>query len=310
MKESPIWSLRRLADSIEIRIGNKRDSNTIISGRTGVGKSHLAHVFLNKFEGFNINKHLTYRRDEMIDMIINQKKGYIWNDEFISSSFKRGFFEKAQIKLISTLTTYRFHGNIVVACIPNFYSMDVELRKLFSLHIFVVERGLAVVHAPIKEALFGQDSWDTKENSKLESKWNAKKRKNPDFKIPYHELSTFVGYLKFPKLTDKQEEYYEKLKVEKRTEFDDEKKENNSEENFYENALEMIKSGTLDEKSLLPICLSHNKKLSSVRARLGQILRDEGKGQTLKDFFKLKAENNKNPVLKDNLIKDISDLSV
>ncbi len=72
----------------------------------------------------------------------------------------------------------------------------------------------------------------------------------------------------------------------------------------------MIKSGTLDEKSLLPICLSYNKKLSSVRARLGQILRDEGKGQTLKDFFKLKAENNKNPILNDNLIENINDLSV
>ena len=305
-----MWSLRRLANSIAIRINSKRDSNIIVSGRTGIGKSQLAHGLLNKFEGFNINKHLTFRRDEMIDMIINQIRGYIWNDEFISSSFKRGFYEKAQIKLISTLTKYRSNYNITVSCIPNFYSMDVELRKLFSLHIFVVERGLAVIHTPLNESLFGQDSWDTKENSKLEAVWNAKKRKNPDFKIPYHQLSTFVGYLHFPKLTKKQEEYYEKLKIEKRTEFDDKKKENNPQDNFYENTLEMIKSGTLNEKSLLPICLSHNKKLSSVRSRLGQILRDEGKGQTLKDLFKLKIQESKIPTSDNHMIENINDLSV
>jgi len=49
MKEAPIWSLRKLADSIKIRLDSKRDSNIIVSGRTGIGKSHLANVFLNKF---------------------------------------------------------------------------------------------------------------------------------------------------------------------------------------------------------------------------------------------------------------------
>lgn len=310
MKEAVLWSCRKLADSIKNRIESKRDSNIIISGRTGIGKSHLANVFLNKFEGFNINKHLTYRRDEMIDMIINQTKGFIWNDEFISSAFKRGFYEKAQIRLISTLTKYRANYNLTVACIPNFYSVDVELRKLFSLHIFVIERGLAVIHVPLKERLFGNENWDSKENSKLENEWNAKKRKNPKFKIPYHQLSTFVGYLHFPKLTAKQEEIYERLKIEKRTEYDDTEKVIDPEENFYKNTLDMIKLGTLTEDNLLPICLSHNRKLSSVRARLGQILRDEGKGKTLQEIFKEKQKERKNPISNPDLIEDIGEISV
>jgi len=56
--------------------------------------------------------------------------------------------------------------------------------------------------------------------------------------------------------------------------------------NFYKKILLMVKDRKLDDKELLKICQFNDKSYSSVKTRLGQMLRDEGDGKTLKDFLK------------------------
>ncbi len=261
--------------------------------------------FFHKFPDFKIEDKMTYLRDETIHLIRDFKKSYCWNDELISSGNKRRFYDTDQIILIEVLTKYRNNLNIVGGAVPIFFSLDKELLKLFGMHINIIDRGIGVVHLPREGRMYSEDPWDVKINSKLEEKWSAKIQKNPNFKIPYHKYTTFAGYVYFGKLTDKQEEYYDQLKAKKRGESDGIVNEE-PQENFYEKLLKMIRDGKLDEQGLLQICLFNDKKLSSVKARLGQMLRDEGNNKTLKDFFKGSREvDNKDILHNNNIVKEL-----
>jgi len=126
--------------------------------------------------------------------------------------------------------------------------------------------------------------WDIKINQKLEEQWSKKMLKNPTFKIPHHKYTTFAGYVYFNKMTEKQEKYYEILKASERGD-NEVNEEDTPQESFYEKIISMLKENKLDEKNLLNICLFNNKKLSNVKVRVNQLLKDEGNGKTLRDFL-------------------------
>lgn len=289
MKRITEWSITELADMTKQRVLNRFDSNVAVTGGTGMSKSTFLFHFFKKFKDFKIDDKLTYSRSEMIHLIRDFKLSYCWNDELISAGNKRKFYDTEQIELIEILTKYRSNLNIVAGAVPIFFSLDKELLKLFGMHINMIDRGIGVVHLPRTGRMFTDDLWDVKINAKLEEKWSMKLQKNPNFKIPYHKYTTFAGYVYFGKMTPKQEEYYEYLRDKKKAEIDkpnEETNSNGSEKNFYNKILSMLKEKRLDEKGLLDLCLFNDKKLSSVKARLGQMLRDEGDNKTLGDFLK------------------------
>jgi len=290
------WSIKELAEMTKERIKNKFDSNIAVTGLTGIGKSTFLWKFFHKFPDFKVEKQLTYKRSEMIDLIKNYKFSYCWNDELIKSGYKRTFFDQEQIELITILTQYRNNYNIVAGAVPVFFTLDKELLKLFGMHINIIRRGIGVVHLPREGRMYTDDIWDIKVNAKLEEQWSKKKQKNPDFRIPYHKYTTFAGYVFFGAMTKKQEEYYERLKEQKRGDANNSKKDERPEESFYQKVLRLLKEKKLDENSLLNLCLFHNKKLSNVRVRLNQMLKDEGESKTLKDFLisKKKIEDTNN----------------
>lgn len=319
-----IWSVKDLAKMSKRRILNRFDSNVAVTGGTGLGKSTFLHHFftsMNSLERdkelktgnkFDINKHLVFSRIKMIDLIENYKFGYCWNDELISSAYKREFYKPEQNELIKVLTKYRNNFNIVGGAVPIFFSLDKELLKLFGMHINIIRRGIGIVHLPREGRMFTDDIWDIKINSKLEEKWSKKKQKNPSFKIPYHKYTTFAGYVFFPPLKPEQEEYYEELKEELRKERDNvgagDKK-----EGFYERVLKLLKSGKMDEDSLLNLCLYEDKKFSSVKVRLNQLLKDEGGEHTLKHYLKDKIKKREsNSIYKNNNppLKKLNDMDV
>jgi len=312
MKNIVEWTIGELAEITKDRIRNKFDSIIVVTGLTGSGKSTFLYKFFHKFKDFKIEDKLTYSRTETIKLIRDFKNSYCWNDELISSGNKRKFYDTDQIELIEILTKYRSNLNIVAGCVPIFFSLDKELIKLFGMHINIIERGLGVVHLPRTGRMFAEDIWDIKTNSKLEEKWSIKKQKNPNFKIPYHKYTTFAGYVNFTALTKKQEEYYEYIRDKKKAEAENPEPTENgngNENNFYSNLLNMIKSNKLNEQELLNICLVNDKKLSSVKSRLGQILRDEGSGKTLGDFFnegnKISNNNSLHNNTQDRIINNI-----
>lgn len=304
------WSVKELAEMTKDRVRNKFDSIIFVTGSTGKGKSTFLWKFFNKFDDFKVEEKLTYSRSEFIHLIRDFKFSYAWHDELISAGNKRKFYDQEQIELIEILTKYRSNYNIVGGAVPIFFTLDKELLKLVGMHINIVERGLAVVHLPREGRMYSDDPWDVKINSKLEEKWSKKKQKNPDFKIPYHKYTTFAGYVRFGKLTDNQEEYYEMLKETKRAD-SEERKENGEDEKegFYDKTLRMLKEGKLDEDGLLQICLFNDKKLSSVKVRLNQLLNDEGEERTLTDFLKDKKKNtDTNKLHNNNLLKKLNNI--
>jgi len=295
------WTVKELADMTKLRIKNRYDSNIAVTGNTGLGKSTFLWKFFHKFKDFKVEDKLTYDRKETINLIKNFKYSYCWNDELISSGNKRKFYDVEQIELIEVLTKYRSNYNIVGGAVPVFFTLDKELIKLFGMHINIISRGIGVVHLPRQGRMFSDDPWDVKINSKLEEKWSAKIQKNPDFKIPYHKYTTFAGYIFFGKLTDKQEQHYEKLKASKRGDNQDEEKEINL--GFYERVLKLLKEHKLTNDGLFQLCSYGGKKLSSAKIRLNQMLRDEGL-ETLGQLLKSEEKNTKNTILNNNYSRD------
>jgi hypothetical protein len=303
-----VWTIKELSDMIKDGIKNNFDAFILITGATGTGKSSLAIKLLNKYPDFKLKDKLVYRRDKLIHLVKDYKKSYAFADELISMGSKRKWYNIEQNELIEVLTTCRSNFNILIACIPIFFSADKELLKLVSLHLQVVERGLVIIHMPIRNRIFSDDIWDVSINQKQENFWSKMRRKNPNYKPKYWKYTTFAGFLHFNKLTDKQETEYEALKKQGRNEIsskgDDDKK-----EGFYDKVLKMLRERKLDEQGLLQLCLFEGKKLSSVKVSLNRMLKDEGNEKTLKDLLK-NTNNNKHNTnyLYNNTIKGLSSL--
>ena len=303
-----IWSMKELAEMVKAGIENRFDAFILITGATGTGKSSLAIKFFNKFPDFKLRDKLVYKREKLIHLIKDYKKSYAFADELISIGNKRKFYDTEQIELIEVLTKHRSNYNILVACLPIFFSADKELLKLVSMHIQVVERGLSIIHLPIRNRIFSDDIWDVNLNQKQENFWSKKRKENPNFKSPYWKYSTFSGFLPFGKLSKKQEEEYEKLKEEGRNESNG-NGEDKLQESFYDKVLRLLKEEKLDEQGLFQLCQFEGKKLSSVKVSLNRMLKDEGEKRTLSDFLK-NTNNNKDNTnyLYNTNIKELSSL--
>lgn len=265
--------------------------------------------FFHKFPDFKVKEKLTFEREEMIHLIKDFKNSYVFADELISSVNKRKFYDQEQIELIEILTKYRNNFNILAGAVPIFFSLDKELLKLIGIHINIPERGLAIIHLPKKGRMFVDDLWDIRTNQKLEEKWSKAKQKNPNFKIPYWKYTTFAGFLPFGKLSPRAEKLYEKLKAEKRAKAEGLMNKEEPKGDFYSKIMGLLKEEKLDEPLLLQLCLFDGKKISNVKVRLNQMLKDKGTGKTVRDFLKQKKENiNNTNYLYNNTIERLSSL--
>jgi hypothetical protein len=290
-----IWALKELVELVNARIKNHFDSNCLVTGGTGLGKSSLINKLLLRFDGFNQWKHQVYSRSDIIKLLSEQKNSYCWADELISSAFKRTHYDTEQIELIETLTQYRCNENIFFGALPVFFTLDKELMKLFAINIDIIRRGVGVVHMRREGRRYTDDPWDTKVNAKLEEKWSEISRKNPNFKIPYHRYTTFVGYVYFEPLTEKQEVLYKEVRDFKKNEIK-QSKEPEQLGGFYDNLLNMAIEKKLTENAFESICAVSGKEITSVRQRINQLLKSKGMKERLKDLLivpKVEALKNK-----------------
>lgn len=281
------WTLKDLAGLIKLRQANKFDANIVVSGDRGNGKSTLIAKLMYLTKHYNPKKHQVYSRGDVIRLLATQKFGICFDDEAINSGYKREFASKGQQELIKIVTAYRDNFNVYASAIPNFFNLDKDLRDLVFIHIHVLERGIAVLHMPIQGRLYSVDKWDTKNNAKLEDKWNSIKAKNPDYKTPYHRLSTFRGYIFFEDLTPKQRELYEQIKVEKRKDSFSKYMEQPKEEDFHEKCLKLILEHKITKDGLIQMCLIDNRDYKSTLQKLNRMLKkvttDETRG--LRDYL-------------------------
>lgn len=284
------WQLKDITYILKQRQQNQFDGNVLVSGDRGNGKSTLLYKLFLAFKTFKPQKHQVYDRDDVIRLLKEGKFGLCFDDEAVNSGYKRDFHSKAQQELIKIITTYRDNYNIYGSAIPNFFSLDKDLRDLVFMHLFVVERGIAVVHMPLQSLMYSQDRWDAKNNAKIEQGWGQKIKNNPNFKIPFHKLSTFRGYLYFGDLTAKQREIYLGIKQSKREEatnkmLDNALPENERNGSFEKRVLNLVIAGKVTEEGLLQMCLMEDKKLSNLRRKLNEMLKDTGEKRTLAELL-------------------------
>ena len=139
----------------------------------------------------------------------------------------------------------------------------------------------------LEDNIHQTDPWDTENNKKKEAKWQKKKAEDPNFKFPYHKLSTFAGYLKFNDLTLKQRKLYEEIKKEKRKSafLTSGEKQKQTEENINDRIYKQMLDGRLSKEGLQQFCLIEGKKYSSMVAYLNIRLNNDGEKRTLKQFL-------------------------
>ena len=308
-----IWSIKDIVDILKARQQNEFDGNICISGDRGNGKSTLLTKIFYRFDNFDPWKHQVYNKEDIITLLKEGKYGLCFDDEAINSGYKRNWQDKGQQELIKILTAFRDSFNIYGSAIPNFFSLDKDLRDLYFLVIQVIERGVGVVHMPLQGRMYSQDRWDAKNNAKIEEKWSAKQIKNPHFKIPYHQLSTFRGYIYFDDLPKAQKELYKEVKKVKRAEAfltekekaDDEKK---NEKPFIEKVYEQLIERKLTREGLIQICQINGQKYTSLVTNLNRMLQDSGKLERAKDLLldsKTKIIHNKISDELNNLIPEV-----
>lgn len=281
------WSIKEIVKILKTRQSNEFDGNMAVSGDRGNGKSTLIAKIYYRFDQFKPWTHQVYSREDVINLLRTQEYSLCWDDEAINSSYKREFQSKGQQELIKILTAYRDNYNVFTSAIPNFFSLDKDLRDLYFIHLHIIERGIAVVHMPSQGRLYSLDRWDAKHNEKIEGKWAKRKQKDANFKPPYHQLSTFRGYLYFEDMTIKQKDLYKEIKRAKRAKAFLTAKEQAGEVklSFSDKLYKLLMQGKLSSDGLLQACLMEGKKYSIMSSTLNQLLRDAGERGTLKEYL-------------------------
>ncbi len=280
-----IWTIKDIVEILQNRQKNEFDGNMAVSGNRGDGKSTCIGKIFFRLPRFNPWKQQVYQREHILKIIKYNKLSQCWDDEAINSGYKRDFHNKGQQEQIKILTNYRDNFNIFASAIPNFFSLDKDLRDLYFIHLNIIRRGIAVVHMPVQGRLYSQDRWDAKYNAKVEESWGKKMQKNPDFKPPFHRLTTFRGYLYFNDLTSKQKALIMEVKRVKRAETYESEEEKNKEIPLMEKLYKWVLERKMTAEFLLQLCLREGLKYSAITNRLNIMLRDNGHNERLKHFL-------------------------
>lgn len=278
---SKVFSIKELAEILRLRQHNEFDCNIAVSGQRGNGKSTFLFKLLSRFENFDPWEQVVYSRDDTIHLLETQQFGIIFDDEAISTGYKREFHNVNQQKLIKMMNMYRDNFNIFASAIPSFGDLDKDMKKLMKFHIQIVKRGLGIVHVANNDKSYSQDPWDVKYNEKLEEKWNEKKKKNPNFSPPYHKLTTFAGYIEFGDLPPRQKDIYKQIKLKKRKQLYEkeieEKKEPDAKEMVFQSLMKFLKNGSIMEFSqirypLISVGIIYDQGLRELNKRIKEEL--------------------------------------
>ena len=222
------WSMKRVVFMICNILQNKFDCFIAVEGNRGLGKSTLAHHIARRVRRemksrevedykFNVKHCMLYSREEVIHFL-NKRQSTGIADEMVNVTFNRDFYNEDQKDIIKMINMNRDHNNLFIACIPAFITLDSQIKNLCKIRITVVRRGLAIIQTP-NRTIYGRDKWDQVLNEKIEREWIAKGIKKPR----YTRLTTFRGFLKFPKLSDANEIRYQNVKDTKRAKIYDDK---------------------------------------------------------------------------------------
>jgi len=215
------WSMIKMIQTIVSILNSKFDCFIVIEGNRGLGKStlaiHLARGVSREMKKIGHQSHqfswkrsLLYTKREVLHFFHKWRANGI-ADEMINVTFNRDFYNEDQKNIIKMINMNRDHGNLFIACVPQFQALDNQIKNLCKIRITVVKRGLCLIQTP-NRTVYVKDKWDQATNEKMERSWLMKGITKPH----YSKLTTFRGVMRFPKLREGAEEKYQKVKDDKR----------------------------------------------------------------------------------------------
>lgn len=289
------WSMQKFIWMVVQILKNKFDCFIVIEGNRGLGKStlaiHLARGVSREFKKmgskdyrFNWRNSLIYTKKETKRFWHKWKSSGI-GDEMINVTFNRDFYNEDQKDIIKMINMNRDHCNFFVACVPQFQTLDNQIKGLCKIRITVVRRGIAIIQTP-NRTIYVKDRWDSATNEKIERGWLAKGIKNPH----YAKLTTFKGVMRFPKLREASEEIYKEVKDAKRNlvakeemgiDIDDENK-----KDPYDVVMNMLIDGKVRNGTFLDGFAQANDIIpATFKAQLRSRLQRQGKDHQVANYY-------------------------
>jgi len=301
------WSMQKMVWMICQILQNKFDCFIVIEGNRGLGKSTLAiHLVRGVSRAFRKIGSFDYRFNWRNSLVYTKKETkrfwHKWRssgigDEMINVAFNRDFYNEEQKDIIKMINMNRDHGNLFIACVPQFQTLDNQIKGLCKIRLTVVRRGLIIIQTP-NRTIYVKDKWDTATNEKIERGWLAKGIKNPH----YAKLTTFRGVMRFPKLREKSELIYQDVKNHKRNlvakeemgiDIDDE-----AVQDPYVIGMDMLVDGKVRNGTFLDgLAVAYDVLPATFKNQLRSALLKEGVSAKLMDYYwdkgKKKKEYNK-----------------
>lgn len=289
---------------------DKFDCFLIIEGNRGLGKSTLAYKIAKKVSYYfrliahetggrespfkdyfrfkpNLQlknkkeKFLLYTRDEVINFFNKWNKTAI-ADEMINVSFNREFWNDDQKNLIKIINMNRDHRNLFIACVPQFQTLDNQIKNLCRIRISVLKRGIAIIQTPNK-TIYSKDKWDSANNEKIEREWLMAGSKRPK----YAKLTTFRGVLKFKPLSETEDKIYQAIK---RSERNIIKKDlgvkDEQDEEIEDIVVERLMSGGVKNMQIIEgIAFANGMTLDQFKGKIRRKLQELGKNPAISTYL-------------------------
>ena len=289
------WNMKKMAIMIAKILQNRFDCFIVIEGNRGLGKStlaiHLARRVAREFKKQGLDAYKFHWYNSFIYTKKDTKKfWHKWTqtgiaDEMINVTFNRDFYNEEQKDIIKMMNMNRDHCNFFIACVPQFQTLDSQIKNLCKIRITVVRRGVAVIQTP-NRTIYVKDKWDQATNEKIEREWIKKGITRPH----YTKLSTFRGLLKFPPLHPTAEKKYQQTKDKKRNIVAQEEMglndKDEDDKDPYATMIEMLQENKVKNSAIVDgFAMANDIKPASFQSGLRRRLQDKGLNHQLTSYY-------------------------
>lgn len=307
------WTLPKMVSMIVRILNNKFDCFIIIEGNRGLGKStlaiHLARRVAREFKKMG-SENYKFHWDHTLVYTKKETKRF-WHkwraigigDEMINVTFNRDFYDNEQKDIVKMINMNRDHTNLFIACVPQFQTLDSQIKNLCKIRITVVRRGLCVIQTP-NQTIYVKDKWDQATNEKIERDWIKKGITRPH----YTRLTTFRGLMKYPALRPQAEAMYQKVKDRKRNlvakeEMGIDAEDGEKQKDPHELALEMLLNGQIKNGTFLDgFAQAHGINPASFQNNLRAKLKKQGENHQLASYYWEKKAKGRNDNTRGSLV--------
>ena len=289
-----VWPLKDIKEMILKRRENKKDNVILVTGARGDGKSTFTGKILFMFDDFNPYEQMVYSKDKMFELI-KKKNGYIWADEAVVNAARGNVMTKANKMLHEIVTINRDNFNIVFFCLPFIEDFDSKILQYVSMWVHIDSRGLGVMLLPANKGIFGKKNWDIDSMRKIYEEFVKENQKA--YHVPYWIYPNFRGYIRFGKLSPKQEQIVNEIKQLRKNENTEKEKQEQivtevkKLENYTKYAAKkltelLLKGEIRNKESFQATCAEMKIDPMKIEGKINSLLKRNGVKKTMKGLLR------------------------